>query len=51
LKKFIDFFISYELELGKQTPLLELEELTNKLSELESDLPPGGGKEVKIRYK
>ncbi len=51
LKNFIDFFISYELELGKQTPLSELEELTNKLSELESDLPTGGGKEVKIRYK
>ena len=51
LKTFIDFFIGYELELGKQTPLSELEELTSKLSELESDLPPGSGKEVKIKYK
>jgi hypothetical protein len=50
-KKFIDFFIGYELELGKQTPLSELEKLTSKLSEFESDLPPGGGKEVKIKYK
>jgi hypothetical protein len=50
-KQFIDFFISYGLELGKQAPLSELEEFTSKLGELESDLPPGGGKEVKIKYK
>ena len=50
-KNFVDFFIGYGLELGKQTPLSELEELTGKLGELESDLPPGGGKEVKIKYK
>ena len=50
-KQFIDFFISYGLELGKQVPLSELEEFTGKLGELESNLPPGGGKEVKIKYK
>ena len=51
IKQFIDFFISYGLELGKQVPLSELEEFTGKLGELESNLPPGGGKEVKIKYK
>jgi hypothetical protein len=50
-KQFIDFFISYGLELGKQVPSSELEEFTDKLGELESDLPSGGGKEVKIKYK
>lgn len=51
LKNFVDFFIGYGLELGKQSPLTELEELTSKLGDLESELPPGGGKEVKIKYK
>jgi len=50
-KNFVDFFIGYGLELGKKTPLSELEELTSKLDEFDSDLPPGGGKEVKIKYK
>jgi hypothetical protein len=51
LKNFVDFFIGYGLELGKQSPISELEELTSKLGDLDSDLPPGGGKEVKIKYK
>ena len=50
-KNFVDFFIGYGLELGKQTPLADLEELTGSLGDLEADLPPGGGKEVKIKYK
>ena len=48
-KNFVDFFIGYGLELGKQSPLSELAELTSKLDDL--DLPPGGGKDVKIKYK
>ena len=51
LKNFVDFFIGYGLELGKQSPLTELEELTSKLSNLDSDLPAEGGREVKIKYK
>ena len=50
-KNFVDFFIGYGLELGKQTPLSELAELTGKLDDLENDLPPDGGKDVKIKYK
>ncbi len=51
LKSFVDFFIGYGLELGKQSPLSELEELTSKLGELDSELLPGEGREVKIKYK
>jgi hypothetical protein len=51
LKKFIDFFIGYGLELGKQAPLSELEELTSNIGDLESDLSPGDSKEAKIEYK
>jgi len=38
LKSCLDFFVSYGLELGKQSPKTELEELNSKLEELESDL-------------
>ena len=51
LKNFVDFFIGYGLELGKQSSLTELEELTSKLGNLDSDLPAEGGREVKIKYK
>jgi hypothetical protein len=51
LKKFIDFFIGYGLELGRQAPLSELEELTSNIGDLESGLLPGDGKEIKIEYK
>jgi hypothetical protein len=37
LRSFLDFFVSYGLELGKQSPKNEFEELTSKLHELESD--------------
>ena len=36
LKSFLDFFLGYGLELGKQSPKTELEELTSKLQELEN---------------
>jgi len=38
LKSFLDFFVSYGLELGKQSPKTEFEELSSKLQELESEL-------------
>jgi C-terminal processing protease CtpA/Prc len=38
LKNFLEFFVSYGLELGKQSPKAEFEELTSKLQELENDL-------------
>ena len=38
LKSFLDFFLSYGLELGKQPPKAEFEELTSRLQELEKDL-------------
>lgn len=38
LKSFVDFFISYGLELGKHPAKKESEELNNKLQGLEEDL-------------
>lgn len=52
LKTFLDFFVSYGLELGKQSPKTEFEELSSKLEELENHLAPEGkGKEAKIKWK
>ncbi len=51
LKSFLDFFVSYGLELGGQSPKTEFEELSTKLHELESDLAPEGKKEAKIKWK
>ena len=52
LKTFLDFFVSYGLELGKQSPKAEFEELTSKLQELEGDLASEGkGKEATIKWK
>jgi len=52
LKSFLDFFVSYGLELGKQSPKAEFEELSSKLQELEDDLAPEDkGKEAKIKWK
>jgi hypothetical protein len=38
LRSFLDFFISYGLELGKQSQTGELEELTSKLQGLQKDI-------------
>ena len=38
LKSFVDFFMSYGLELGKNPTNSEFEELTSKLQGLEEDL-------------
>ena len=52
IKRALDFFVSYGLELGKQSPKTEFEELTSRLHELESDLSSGDDrKEAKIKWK
>jgi hypothetical protein len=52
LKTFLDFFVSYGLELGKQSPKAEFEELSSKLEELENHLAPESeSKEAKIKWK
>ncbi len=52
LKTFLDFFVSYGLELGKKSPKAEFEELSSKLEELENHLAADGeSKEAKIKWK
>ena len=52
LKSFLDFFVGYGLELGKQSPKTEFEELTSKLQELEDDLASEGKDKVAtIKWK
>ena len=52
LRTFLDFFVSYGLDLGKQSPKTEFEELNSKLLELENDLASESeGKEAKIKWK
>jgi len=52
LRRSLDFFISYGLELGKHSPKTEFEELTSRLHELENDLASEGEKrEAKIKWK
>lgn len=38
LRSFLDFFVNYVLELGKQSTVTEFEELTSKLQGLQKDL-------------
>jgi hypothetical protein len=38
LKSFLDFFVSYGLEIGKQSPLAEFEQLSNRLEGLQKGL-------------
>jgi len=52
LKNFLDFFIGYGLELGKQSTSNELKEITSNLRGLEEDLSlEDEGGEVKIKWK
>ena len=52
LKSFLDFFVSYGLELGKQSPKTEFEELTSKLQGLEKELGPETEKrKARIKWK
>ena len=52
LKSFVDFFVSYGLELGKHPAKSEFEELTSKLQGLEEDMgSEDSKKEAKIKWK
>lgn len=52
LKNFLDFFVSYGLEIGKESPKTEFDELTSRLQELEDDLASEDtGKEATIKWK
>jgi len=52
LRTFLDFFVSYGLEMGKQSPKTEFEELSSRLQQLENELDSEGkGKEAKIKWK
>lgn len=51
LKSFLDFFVNYGLELGKQSPENDLEELTSKLQGLQKDLDSDNSEERKATIK
>jgi metal-responsive CopG/Arc/MetJ family transcriptional regulator len=56
LKSFLDFFVSYGLELGENGQQIELEKFTNKLQGLQKDLGgessgKGGGGKATIKWK
>jgi len=52
LKSFLDFFVGYGLELGKQSPEAEFEELASKLQGFEKDLDSGTEKgKATIKWK
>ena len=56
LKSFLDFFVSYGLEIGKGSQPSELDELTAKLHELEGGLGEGNSEgkkvgEARIKWK
>jgi hypothetical protein len=53
LKSFVDFFIGYGLELGKDGPI-DLKEITSKMAGLDKESAkdiPEEGREVKIKWK
>ena len=52
LRSFLDFFVNYGLELGKQSPETEFEELTSKLQGLQKDLDSDSEKgKATIKWK
>jgi len=52
LRSFLDFFVNYGLELGKQSQEIELEELTSKLKGLQRDLDSDSEKgKATIKWK
>jgi hypothetical protein len=52
MKSFLDFFVTYGLELGKPSFSQELEELTNKLQGLEKEPDEGNeNKRATIKWK
>jgi len=50
LRSFLDFFINYDLELGK-SPRNELEELVSRLQGMEKDLDSDSEKKATIKWK
>ncbi|MDV2989799.1 MAG: hypothetical protein P3T54_06620 [Dehalogenimonas sp.] len=50
MKSFVDFFIGYGLELGKEGPL-DLKEMTSKFTGVDQNAPEEEGREVKIKWK
>ena len=52
LRSFLDFFVNYGLELGKQSPETEFGELTSKLQGLQKDLDSDSEKaKATIKWK
>lgn len=52
LRNFLDFFVSYGLELGKDNGNAEFDEFTSKLKGLEKDLgSEGESKKATIKWK
>jgi len=52
LRNFLDFFVSYGLELGKQSPRNEAEELISRLQGLEKELSSDSEKgKATIKWK
>ena len=52
LRSFLDFFVNYGLELGKQSPETEFGELTSKLQGLQKDLESDSKKgKATIKWK
>ncbi|MGI2335833.1 MAG: hypothetical protein ACRKGH_04205 [Dehalogenimonas sp.] len=49
MKSFVDYFIGYGLELGKEGPL-DLKEMTSKFTGVDKEIPEEG-REVKIKWK
>lgn len=55
LKSFVDFFMSYELELGDKPPRVDMKDIAGKLKDLKDidrELPSDdAGPEVKLKWK
>ncbi len=51
-RNFLDFFLSFGLEMDQTSPTAEFEEFNNKLQGLEEQLEPGNDKKrAKIKWK
>lgn len=51
LKNFLDFYVTYGLELGKPSLTQELEELTGELQGLDKEIGSDDKKKATIKYK
>jgi len=51
LRSFVDFFVSYGLELGKQSPQSEFAEIASRLQGLDKDLEPDSDNRGKATIK